>query len=297
MIVEREACRILARSNAFLKPNRVVEVDQTITTTPTTLDLGALSPPFTGLFIKNTDADNTLTIDSDSAFTSNPQVIPAGKAIYLNPNTDDPIYAKSSGPIQIQTIVGVHDVGTPGTRTELYARFLVNVHNEIDGGDFLHLGDGGGNIVAVFRNNDSGIDRFWFYYQNGGTLENLLTAPNSFLLDTWYTVDMRIIWGASIICYARVDGIDVGSFNCTGLDITTLQVGGLYVAGTMNHQLDSFTLGTTGYGSSDLFSADFSSTIIPPFASTTGSGLSISSGTLLVTGTTDTYATKAITFP
>jgi len=79
-----------------------VSSEQTIGSTATALDFGALSPPLNGLFIKNLDAAHALTIDSDPSFTVNPQLVPPGQAIYLAPYGISTVYGIAAVNIQIQ---------------------------------------------------------------------------------------------------------------------------------------------------------------------------------------------------
>lgn len=71
---------------------------------------------------------------------------------------------------------------------------------------------------------------------------------------------------------------------------------GAYFSGDVNdYTLDALTVGTTSFGSSELFSDNFSGgTIAPPFNAVVGSGISLAAGRLLLQSNpaTDGYAKK-----
>lgn len=99
----------------------------------------------------------------------------------------------------------------------------------------------------------------------------------------------------------RIDGVDQGTSDISGLNVTELKElwVGNYIADLVNdHLIDDVLVGTSGYGSSDVFSADFSASIVPPFDSeVNGAGLSISGGQLHVdTASADAYAVKDLSF-
>jgi hypothetical protein len=90
-----------------------------------------------------------------------------------------------------------------------------------------------------------------------------------------------------------LDGVSVGTDSAYGLDGIGFMLVGAIASGSANdHQIDDVKVGTSD-GASDVFSADFASAIVPPFDSTTGSGISASGGQMVISNAgTDAYATK-----
>lgn len=185
--------------------------------------------------------------------------------------------------------------GAIQTVSTLFVSFRVNIHDNQDNYDLIHIGDGSSNYVAVFQDSSGS----WGFYDD---LSGNETDDPSFILNTWFTLGIKIEFsGSDAAITPRINGVDLAGFVSTGLVINSIQFGGVstsFLTHVNNHQLDDLNIGTTDWGSSDLFDADFSSTIVPPFDSVTGTGMSISSGTLLVNNVgTNTYATKSFIFP
>lgn len=79
--------------------------EQTIATTSTAIDFGDMTSMKT-LYIRNLDATNSIQVDSSTAFTGFPQLIPPGAAIMLLPQTAT-IYAKANvAPCKIFVVAG-----------------------------------------------------------------------------------------------------------------------------------------------------------------------------------------------
>lgn len=101
---------------------------------------------------------------------------------------------------------------------------------------------------------------------------------------------------APSVVYVRIDGVEEGPLVLDGMPsgLTQIRVGGGFGGGVGNQFFDDVKVGTTGWQSSDVFSADFASAIVPPFDSTSGVGLSLSGGTLQVDNSSFSYAQKAV---
>lgn len=192
-------------------------------------------------------------------------------------------------------VVNAEDFPSTPSVEGLYVQFKVNVHDIGDPGDFIHLGSSPTNFVAAYHSN--GSSTFSFYENNGG---NFSDSSDTFPIDSWYTLDMRISFsGGDATITPRVNGVELSPFTSSGLVITEVDFGSLLGNLIVNdHELDDLRIGTTGWGSSDLFSADFSTTISPPFDSQTGTGISIVGGRLVISNAgTDAYAIKALSYP
>lgn len=96
-----------------------------------------------------------------------------------------------------------------------------------------------------------------------------------------------------------VDGHEIADVDISADNLQELGgiLVGSFAVGALNDWLiDDVKVGSSS-GASDIFSANFSSTIVPPFTSTTNPGdLSIVSGQLQVSGTADAYAEKDATW-
>jgi len=145
------------------------------------------------------------------------------------------------------------------------------------------------------------------------------TPPNVIIFGTWSTnqthsltvvADTYYVFGAKIRLLnggadgyevtPYVDGVEQAPFTdpTPRTGIGSFDFGGRYAPASDNvkRSYDYLKVGTTGWGSSDLFDANFSSAIVPPFDSeVSGGNLSIVTGNMLVDvpgGGTDAYAIK-----
>lgn len=98
----------------------------------------------------------------------------------------------------------------------------------------------------------------------------------------------------------RIDGTEYDTSDITAdnvTELTVINVGARYGIDVNKHEIDDVRVGTTGYGSSDVFSADFTGgTVVPPFDSTVNGGdLDASGGTLAIDNAgADAYAVKDV---
>jgi hypothetical protein len=178
-----------------------------------------------------------------------------------------------------------------------YIQFDVNWHDAgsiNNGADMLHIGETdllNGNYVGVYP--ASGQFLFW----SDAYPYNSSYAGTS-ALNTWITLGMFLsIDGLGNVTLApRVAGVNYPSFPAGVFTIQNLFFGAIYSGANNNFELDNLTIGTAGWGTSDIFAANFNAfTIVPPFDSIVGTGLDASGGTLLVSNAgTDTYAQKTL---
>jgi hypothetical protein len=127
-----------------------------------------------------------------------------------------------------------------------------------------------------------------------------ITSPIGLSLDTNYVVDFRLMISDGVTTVlGRIDGAPFGTFTDDCTAATELRVGVMsYNVQPVHLNIDNVLMGTTAFGSSDVFLADFASAIVPPFDSTTGTGLTIVSQTLDASNTgADAYASFAFSFP
>ncbi len=151
----------------------------------------------------------------------------------------------------------------------------------------------------------------WFNWPSGtpantanfGTWSTGEQYPLTIVADSYYVMGARIrLLDAGASGYeitAYVDGVEQTPFTdpTVRTGIGSFDFGGRYApTDNVKRSFDYLKVGTTGWGSSDIFDADFASAIVPPFDSTvSGGNLSIVSGNLLVDvpgGGTDAYAIK-----
>jgi hypothetical protein len=89
---------ILGISREDHRPTTVFDTIQTISNTPTPLDID-LSAQLSSLFIKNLDQQATIEVDYSMAFDKFPQLITPQSGIYLVPDAIfSSLYAQSSAP-------------------------------------------------------------------------------------------------------------------------------------------------------------------------------------------------------
>jgi hypothetical protein len=140
------------------------------------------------------------------------------------------------------------------------------------------------------------INAWDFNSLDGGT-----NVPQTFVAATWYDIGLKIGIepGVGVVITPRIAGVEYATFTSSKTNIQSFDFGGFSPPLITHRNLDNLLIGTTGYGSSDIFSADFTSTIVPPFDATSGANISISSGTLLINDSTGTanFARKNITWP
>lgn len=79
---------------------------------------------------------------------------------------------------------------------------------------------------------------------------------------------------------AKIDGTLYGPYTVTGFIPQILRLGAMSSFGPNDHDIDDVKVGTSGFGSTELFTADFASAIVPPFDSTTGSGITATGGVM-----------------
>lgn len=291
-----------------------IAVNYTFDTAPSAIDIEATGNPEI-ILIVNMDSVNDLIVDVSPSMDVFAQRIRPGRGVYLT-TTNTSIYIASSESaadayilsstaIQIRAI---RELSTLSFITEfsallppkdLYIQFDVNWHDAATvgfGSDVFDIGlNDDSNWIGVFSY-DQGSGSFWaFYSWTGGS--NGATTP--VILDTWYTMGIKIEYTGSYTVTPRVDGVDYASFNPGTVSLEKIHFGAWWSGASNNHELDNLTIGTSGWGSSDIFSANFDDfSIAPPFDSITGTGLDASSGTLtVVNGGGDAYAIKAVSWP
>lgn len=94
--------------------------------------------------------------------------------------------------------------------------------------------------------------------------------------------------------HVSINGSEISDENISAdlfWNVAALRVGSIFGSPDLTDlAIDAVKVGTTLHGT-DLFSADFASTAVPPFDSLTGSGISVSGGQLVVSNAgTDAYA-------
>jgi hypothetical protein len=172
----------------------------------------------------------------------------------------------------------------------LYIQFKVISHEYCGDGFFPYFRIGGNAMgdpsVAVYRYNlYSPTNSGFLFIGHTGSRD---AGIGSFAPEVWYTVDLQVDFSESFpVVTPRINGAALAPFNCeSGLAITRFYLGACQSIGSFsyvnNRQLDDLKIGTQGWGSDNLFSADFSSGVVPPFDSIVGLGASLSAGTLLV---------------
>jgi hypothetical protein len=196
----------------------------------------------------------------------------------------------------------------------LYVSFRVNAHDGEQGNEVITFSSAGGgiNYIGVARDVDNQFALF--HDQSFVPGSNSQSPDGSWLLDTWYTVQMKLDFSSpdTTVVTPRFDGSELATFATTGAGILMeeFRFGAIdrFFGLTNNHDADDLKLGTTGWGSSNLFSADFSSTIVPPFdeidlgGAPTPDSLSIVAGALHCSDADSPegvagYALKSLTFP
>lgn len=184
----------------------------------------------------------------------------------------------------------------------LYVQFDINWHDSAtinNGTDPLTIGEDVDDLVnGAFVSVYPSIGQ-WSFWNNVPPFDSREVGSTSGILDTWITIGMLFqVSGGTLWLSPRVQGVTYSPFD-TGLTyITEIAFGATYSAPSTNFELDNFTIGTTGWGSSNIFSANFNDlSIVPPFDSIIGTGMDASGGTLSVILSTgdDTFAKKTIT--
>ena len=119
------------------------------------------------------------------------------------------------------------------------------------------------------------------------------------LADVWYTIDLKVEFAVdheTLDITTRLDSSVLGTLNCTSNPTAAWNISNFLLGAPDNgeniRQYDLCKLGTTGYGTSDLFNADFSS--LAPFDSLSGTGISVTGGVLDINNPSGhPYAIKA----
>lgn len=197
---------------------------------------------------------------------------------------------------QFDVTQDTQQVPAPPIVLGLYVSFMVNVHDASEAtasANFIQIGGAtvSDDAFAIWVDSAG----FEFEASTGG----LTTVPGVFTLNTWFTIDLRIVISMGVITATpRINGVQYADFSGGTISIKNIFFGAIASGSVNNHSLDNLLLGSTDWETSDFFSANFTSSIVPPFDSITGSGLSISGGTLLVSNAgTDAWATKAFIYP
>lgn len=197
--------------------------------------------------------------------------------------------------------LGLHG-SLPGTvGLPMYIQFDMNWHDAgsiNNGADMIHVGEGdlsnNQTYVAVFP--QGGQFTFWsnvspFNFAQVGTSA----------LNTWITIGMKLeVSGATVMLTPKIDATEYTAFDAGSFNVTHFFFGAIFSGSVNNFELDNLTIGSSGWGSSDIFTANFNDfSIVPPFDSVTGTGISASGGTLSIVNSpgTDAYADKTITWP
>lgn len=134
----------------------------------------------------------------------------------------------------------------------------------------------------------------------GTDVQNFATSPMVAGVD--YTVDIKfdLTDHANISFVAKLDGSTLGTTFSTGRtpwSVTTMRLGAAFSTGPYGTYTDSirhftfFKVGSTTYGTSDLFNADF--TTLAPFDSLVGTGISLASELDINIPSGASYALKA----
>lgn len=262
---------------------------------PRSITLGPPDPKI--VYIQNLKSNSgDLVIDSVSDFSAFPQIIHPGDNLCICPKgTFYAAFLSGSGNMWIMSDTNI----TLGVPPGLYIQFDVNWHDAAsigNGADLIHIGDAsnltGGNFVAVFPAtfSGSGVWQFWSDAPPSGFI-NVPVVP---VLDTWTTLGMFIQDNSgNLTLTPYVDGTPYTSYNAGTFSVTGLYFGAIFSGVSNNHELRNLTIGTTGFGSTDLFAADGSS-LVPPFDSSTGTGISSTGTTIQVINSgTDAYGVKA----
>jgi hypothetical protein len=190
---------------------------------------------------------------------------------------------------QVDTLANIHQRGAFVDTEDFHVERLP------DGRMRLHLqpgrlGAGATPTVPITPTPPAITSNFGFQGPTG-----FASSIDTVSLETQYTVDLRLeLVGGNFNVFGRVNGVEASAFTETAFSVDQLRVGAYASNAIVNNQtIDDLLVGTTGYGSSDLFSYDFSAAIVPPFDSQTGTGLSIAGGALVVNNAgTDAYAVK-----
>lgn len=276
--------------------------------------------------------NNTLIIDSVPTFNAFPQTLPPGRVMFLMPEKPV-IYVKSSY-THIQVMVVQTRPNPPPTLMSLVADLgfssaissVIPIPKSLSSsasfiGDLAPLYipipsiyfqfdvnfgsvDGNTDMVDIwFTSGASGtwIDGVWpdFYYNllysNYGTFNPGVTLAR----DTWYTIGIIWRWGPTRSIELFFNGTSLGTAYVPNYGhIGSFNFGARFGYVDTYRHLDNLTVGTTGLGSSDIFSADFTTSIVPPFGSSVGS-VSVDGGAMLAQGAPgfNAYAIEDISFP
>lgn len=190
----------------------------------------------------------------------------------------------------------------------LYIQFQIRSNDSNTASQSFQIGTSDEHYNLEVNRSDGvgGSNLFLEYFTLSGS-HIINAAPGSFALNTWYTIDIKLDFSASPASATfRIDSSVIGSFllDKGGLTIDYFGLGNVDATGfKRDENYDNLKLGTTSYGSSDLFDADFSSAIVPPFDSVVdpSGALSISAGTLknfhAAGSSVKSYANKSFVFP
>lgn len=183
----------------------------------------------------------------------------------------------------------------------LYIRFWVQVLTEESTGgtvsaDFFHIYN---NVTAKLGFRYNYADAQWETYADGGDTVVIEQVIDNAI---WYQIDLKLqsSIGSNVSITTRIDdtpGADLLELP-SNTRLNNLNFGALNTVDSINkHYLFKLLLGTTGYGSDDVFDGRMDGHIVGPFDSRTGTGISLVNDHYLLINNagSDAYASKAFT--
>lgn len=184
---------------------------------------------------------------------------------------------------------------TQNLHSVLYARFWVKpTATEIAGAghmNYIHFANA--SVAKMGMGYNFGTNR-WRLYQDGGALSEF---SGTYVANAWRKIDIEIVSqvGAYDRMYLTIDNVPIGNLLLnTGSTISRIYFGAYQATSAVDHYLSSLTLGTTGYGSSNVFDGHTTSTIVPPFDSVAGTP-TVPTSTLIYCNASGDLAIKSFT--
>lgn len=192
------------------------------------------------------------------------------------------------------------------TRRTLFISYEISLHSEIGVVPFS-IGEGvtGGSGVTNFRSTDNELILTSF---RGGLSQ---TSDQDFIIDQWHTVNMvlSVIGLKGLLVGASLDGsflptdTQVVDESYAEVLLQSALVGIINPQGTTDLHIRRITIGTSSIGSSEILyfnSSDhlLTQSVIPPFDSITGDGVTIDSdGLRFQSDGSEVFAVKLVDFP
>ena len=291
------------KSPQLIEPVRAI---QTIGTSTQLIDLTDFTAPSPCLFVKNTDETHWVEVDSVNTFTAFPQKIPPTMGVLLSPNTTT-IYARAIGaPVDVLLSPAVpprllkrrFDAHLPLSGdlpgfpeplppiTTLYVRFFVM----FDQPEWVTSAQQA-TVIDFFQNAGADTGLLFSVWPDFATPSHwVLGVPGSpggieiGYVTYWsqFQIDLKIeVGGGNITVTQTFENTTYDPLTVSGTQLGSFSFGARYDGTVASRYLDTLQMGTGFAGDTNIFAANFNSmTIIPPFESITGPGMSMVSGYL-----------------